>query len=465
MPAGDEPGVTFERSDYGNARHLEWLSNGTLKYDPRYGHWMHWENGRWHHDTSWRARFLAVQSSVSRFSRVVGLEDEQRVAEQKWAIRSQSASAIRGMLDIAESFPSMTASDWDSDPHVLGVGNGVVGLNTGVFRKQVQADAVLQKTTVEFDPDAQCPRWERFIREVVPPEYVDFLQIAVGYSLTGEISEQCFFYLVGEGGNGKSLFIRVVEKLLGEYAATASFNTFLKHRDSQPSNDLAELVGKRFVSASEPSRGATWDDARIKSVTGGDEITCRFLYQKHFSYRPQMKLWVAANHMITSTDYSDGFWRRVRVIPFPNRFSPRAEPNLLETLHGEMSGILNWALEGASKWIKLGLEWPESMTEQVSEYKETQISESWGALPAFMSERTKPCDDGGLPALQLYKAYRGWAVEAGLTEKDMLTNTGFGRQLTAMKVKKVRRAAGMLYALDLLPHEEARIRTDAPNAG
>ncbi|GAI81554.1 unnamed protein product, partial [marine sediment metagenome] len=196
-------------------------------------------------------------------------------------------------------------------------------------------------------------------------------QTALGYSLTGDTGEQCLFINYGIGANGKSTFINVIHEILGDYAINTPFSTFLsKGRGDNIPNDLARLRGARFVSAIEAPGERRFNEVLLKTIVGGDLITARFLRQEFFDFYPECKIWLATNHKPIVKEFSLGFWRKIRLIPF--KISISEEERILhydKILLEEKEGIFNWILEGFKKWKKEGLKTPEEIIEATAEYK------------------------------------------------------------------------------------------------
>ncbi len=167
-------------------------------------------------------------------------------------------------------------------------------------------------------------------------ELIAFLQSAVGYTLTGTTSEQCLFFLFGTGQNGKGVFTETLKRLLGDYGQTAPETLFTRDKNNSATNDVARLAGARMAVASELDEGAAFAESRIKSLTGGDTITARFLHREFFDFPPTHKFWISGNHKPTvkGTDY--GIWRRIRLIPFTVRISDEEkDPDLVGKLADE----------------------------------------------------------------------------------------------------------------------------------
>jgi putative DNA primase/helicase len=248
-----------------------------------------------------------------------------------------------------------------------------------------------------------------------------YLQKCLGYSMSGDIGEQCLWFLFGPGSGGKTTLLRTIAKVLGSYSYTAPFSTFLKDpHGSSVSNDLAILQGKRFVPASEVRERARLDEGRIKSLTGGDDVTARFLHQEFFTFRPRVHLWLAVNHKPVVTDDSVGFWRRVRLVPFTQRFP--LTPGLEAELEAEAPGILAWLVRGCLLWQAEGLAPPPAVRAATDDYEQDS-----DPLVEFLTAMCKLDAAAALPAGEFYRLYATWADDAGITGRERLSATAFGR--------------------------------------
>jgi putative DNA primase/helicase len=263
--------------------------------------------------------------------------------------------------------------EWDGDPWLLGVANGVVDLRTGKLRAGRPSDRITIHTNVSFDPSARCPRWEQAVNEIFEgnTEDVGFIRRAVGYSLSGDTSEQCLFPCYGEGSNGKSTFLETLRDVFGGYARNLPFSAFeLKARSNIP-NDIATLPGRRFVTAIETGDSIRLNEARLKALTGCDTTTARLLHREFFEFRPVAKFWLAFNHKPRVADDSHGFWRRVRLVPFKRRFDEgQADTRLPDKLRAEAQGILAWAVRGCIAWQAEGLGVPPDVRAATQAYRE-----------------------------------------------------------------------------------------------
>jgi len=440
----------WQRTDAANGELFAQLYGDRVRYDHRRGHWLLWGGDWWRPDEIGEVRILAKETARLRYEEATRIEDlARRAQEAGFAIKSENRYRLEAMLAQARSEPPIAdAGDrWDADPWLFGVATGVVDLRTGTLRNGSPADRITNHTDIAFDADATCPRFERFLIEVFDGdrELIDYIHRAVGYSLSGDISEQCLFLCHGSGANGKSVFLTILRALAGRYAYNAPFSTFeLRNRASIP-NDLAALAGRRLVTASEVTENARFNEARIKELTGGDKVTARFLNHEFFEFDPVLKLWLAVNHLPVVLDDSHGFWRRVRLIPFTQRFSHDTEPGLIETLMSELPGILAWAIRGALAWQEQGLGSPAAVMAATATYQEES-----DPLGDFLSER---CIEGAgfeVKAAAVYHAYRSWAEDEGIRDREIMSGKTFGTRMTARFTKQTRKTGKFYIGVGLL---------------
>jgi putative DNA primase/helicase len=242
-------------------------------------------------------------------------------------------------------------------------------------------------------------------------DVIAFIQRAIGYCLSGAVTEQCLFLCYGQGENGKSTFLEVIRDVLGSYAYNLPFSAFELAARSAISNDMAGLVSKRFVTAVETNENVRLNEGRVKALTGGDRCTARFLYREYFSFDPTAKLWLAFNHKPQVSDDSHGFWRRVRLIPFLAiaQFSGSdCDKDLVAKLKTEASGILAWAIKGCLLWQQEGLGLPRSIDVATRDYREES-----DPLAEFLDERCVIRADAFVESGILRRDYDDWARENG----------------------------------------------------
>jgi len=442
-----EEGVTdFNLTDAGNAEYFTKEYGHALRYDHRRSRWLEWNCHCWKPENDGHVSRLALKATRKRYKDAVMVADlEQRGKIAKWAIGSEQRARLDACMAIAKNLLPIADSgeDWDRDNWLFCLSNGVVDLRTGKLRPGKQADRITMQSDVAYDDKAEAPRWMQFLNEVFngDSELIDWLQRYLGYCLTGDTREQTVAIPYGNGANGKSKFLAALRHVWGDYGYDAPFSTFeLSQRAAIP-NDLAALVGKRLVTSSETNEGTRLNEARIKSLTGCDCVTARFLHAEFFTFTPVAKFFLAVNHRPRVQDDSYGFWRRVRLIPFTRQFIGQSDDkNLLDKLIAESSGILNWLIEGCLLWQKQGLDpTPESVQKATAEYQTDS-----DPLSQFILEQCAINPQAQVKASSLYKNYVNWCVDQGFKEREQMTSNAFGRRM-AQKFKKMHDRTGTYY--------------------
>jgi putative DNA primase/helicase len=426
----------YPRTDAGNAEFFATASKDDLRYDHLRGRWLVWRKHWWSEDTMGLIYQRAKSVARMRRQAASNLTDKgEQSAEVAWATQSEGRARLEAMLKLAESeYPlSDSGKGWDANLMLLGVANGVVDLATGTLRDGLQADKITLRSDIVYDPSAQSPLWLRFLGEVFGnnQSLIEYIQRAVGYSLTGDTSEQCLFLLYGSGANGKSTYLEALRRIAGGHAYNLPFSALeLTSRSSIPS-DIAAMAGKRFVTAIETSESARLNEARIKMLTGCDPVTARHLYGEFFTYAPAAKLWLAFNHLPEVQDDSQGFWRRIRLIPFLRRFEGSAiDKNLLAKLLAEAPGILAWAVRGALMWQREGLGEPPATVREATEAYRCESD----PVEEFIAECCVVSPTAMVTAGGMWEFYQAWEKENQLSSS--LSRRAFSHRLEAKGFRK-----------------------------
>lgn len=420
---------SFNLTDAGNGELIAHFYDDYFRHDHARRRDLYFAGHRWSQDATGELTRLAKDAARHRYALASAITDiNERKRAAAWAIQSESRSRIEAALAMArcEEPISDSGEDWNNRPMLLAVANGVVDLETGSLRDGTREDRLTLHTPIVFDSSARCIQFERFFVDILGriPELVDFLHLAIGYSLTGLTLEQVLFILCGSGANGKSVLLSMMRAVLGEYAYNMPFSTVeLKDRASIP-NDVAALADRRLVTASETNDGVRFNEARIKALTGCDPLTARFLHSEFFTFKPVAKFWLSANHKPRVSDDSFGFWRRVRLIPFTQQFRENADPHLEAKLLGELPGILNFFIRGCREWQRRGLKPPDCVTTATETYRQES-----DPLGQFIAERCTVAEGCSANATELYRAYKSWAEVQGFRDREVLSVTAFGRRL------------------------------------
>ena len=190
-------------------------------------------------------------------------------------------------------------------------------------------------------PGTPCPLWLKFLSRVtaINEEIIAFLQRFLGYSMTGEISEHSLVFLFGTGANGKGVFTSTITEIMGTYAIIAPMEMFVVSHGERHPTEIAKLRGARLVIAHETQKGRRWDESKLKTLTGGDKLTGRFMRGDFFDFKPTHKFLIEGNHKPSFSSVDEAIRRRVLLVPFTVCI-PEAERDtkLIEKLRPEHVG-------------------------------------------------------------------------------------------------------------------------------
>ncbi|MCK6467084.1 MAG: phage/plasmid primase, P4 family [Candidatus Brocadia sinica] len=429
----------FNCTDLGNAKRLVSQHGAKIRYCFAWKKWLVWDGKAWGIDNNGQILRLA-KKTVHNIYQEAYLASDPDISERlgKWGAKSQGKDKITAMVSLAESEEGIPISpnELDTNPYLLNCLNGTIDLKTGDLKPHDPKDFITKIIRVEYDPAAQYPQWLEFLEMIFNWNYdlIRFIQRAVGYSLTGDTSEQCLFLPYGLGENGKSSFIDAISTLLGDYAQTADFETFLiKKNDGGTRNDIARMKGRRFISAVETEGDRRLAEVLVKQLTGGDTITARFLYGEFFDFKPEFKLWLACNHKpnIKGTDHA--IWRRIKLIPFNVKIPKEKrilKSKVMEMFTKEFPGILAWAVQGSLEWRRGGLQTPEEVQNATNHYREEM-----DVIGVFLAECCILTPEVKSKASDLYGAYKNWCEAGG---EYILSQRSFGLRLTERGLERVK---------------------------
>ncbi|MFE4516341.1 phage/plasmid primase, P4 family [Kitasatospora sp. NPDC056783] len=405
---------TYGESDAMNAHALVAFVNGSIRHASGLGFYT-W-NG-----SVWVRSDRRVRQEIHRMGAALVLAGQNQLARG-----FTMTSRIDALLTELCSVPSVSidAVDFDNKPDLLNFRNGTVDLRTGQIRPHDLGDLLTYGLDINYDPYAQCPRWEKFLEEIFPgmPEMPAYIRRLVGYGITGHVTEQAFGVLWGKGANGKSVLVDTLTSVFRSITKTTPFSTFEERKSTGIPNDVAALRGARLVMASEGESGKAMSESILKRVTGKDMISARFLRQEFFEFRPSFLLLLATNHKPKFKSQDEGLWRRVKLLPFTRYFAPdERDPDLDRTLLAEAEGIAAWAVRGAVEWYRSGLQDPQVITGASREYRATSDPLA-GFFPGVL-ERAE--DTVLMNGNEAFNEYLTWCEAENLPAREQWTRRTF----------------------------------------
>lgn len=420
----------YELSDLGNANRLiHWYGN-IIRYSADSKTWITYDSGVWR-DSSGEVEVERLVTSSLMLALRYEADSHSDVAEEfdskgnpkaterddfvSWLGKSQMYAKVVSSRQMARSDLRVRVDEasFDADPMLLNVGNCAINLATGEAIPHAPELLFRHKSSVQYDPNAQCPTWLAFLERVQPdPTVREYLQRVLGYSLTGRMDEHAIFIHVGPGANGKTTFLEVVKAVMGDYGQKLDRDTLLSKSGSsnQIPADIARMAGARLLAASEIPAGRKLDDERVKELTGGDTQTARRLYGDWFDFTPTGKIHMVTNHLPGLESGGEGMGRRMRIIAWETVIpEPERDKTLKERIVAtEASGVLTWLVEGARRWAQLGLITPQSVIDRSREH----IEEADPIMP-FIHERLEVGEEFETETMAVYGAYESWSRANG----------------------------------------------------
>ncbi len=419
-PKEEPPDTAPAFSEEALALHFAERHAAELRYVAAWNKWLRFDGKRWVLDETRETWSLA---------RKLCREVARGVNKPREAKNIANAKTRAAVVSLAGEDRRLAAAvdQWDADPWLLNTPIGVVDLRSGKLRPYTATDYMTKITAVV--PDASCPipLWRAFFDRVTDGD--EKLQVFLArmccYSLTGVTIEHALFFLHGDGGNGKGVFMNTTANILGDYHRTAPIETFTATNNERHPTELAMLRGARLVTATETEEGRRWAESRIKTLTGGDRIAARFMRQDFFEYLPQFKLVISGNHKPGLRSVDEAIRRRLNLVPFDVTI-PEAERDkeLTNKLKVEGPGILAWMIEGCLEWQRIGLAPPKVVTEATDAYLEDEDTvKLWVAEVCLQGKQYWTSTD------ELFASYQDWAKRHG---EFVISSKRFGQRLEAL---------------------------------
>ena len=405
----------YSYDDTGNAERLKDLFGDNIRFNYTSKSWMYYDGKRWRHDDIGRMKILAdkvvnnMKNEKLFLADGVDQEDMEKYRYRHWKDSRNHNKKVNMMKECEHLLP-VTNETFDNDFDLFNVQNGFINLKAGQLMDHERSNFFTKISNVEYTDKADCPKWDEFLNDIFlgNQELVRFIQRAVGYSLSGHTSEQVLFVLYGNGRNGKSVFLDILNEVFGNYSTNIQPQAIMASKNqSDASPEIAKLDGARLVTTTEPNEGERFDEGLLKQLTGGDRVSARKLYENEFEFTPQFKLWMATNHKPYVRGRDEGIWRRFIIIPFDKQIPiHEIDRDLTNKLKRELPAIMRWCVDGFLEWQRIGLAEPAIIKEQREEYRVEMDS-----TEAFIEECCNVEGTKYVKTSELFKAYDFWAKE------------------------------------------------------
>jgi len=302
----------------------------------------------------------------------------------------------------------------EQDANLLVVKQGMLDLLTGksVSDETFRRSRLINSCPVQFNPDADCPIWKRFLESCMEGDKasVEYIQRICGYLISGETFLNSFFIVYGVPGTGKSRFLNVMSALLGKYSIELSPSVLLaESTDASSLSSLAQAQYCRMATVMEVGLKDKWNTSILKALAGDDMITAKMFYCNPYQYKPRFKLCIRANNMPSSDSFDQAIWERAKLIPFNVKFrgTVREDNKLEEKLLGELPGILNWCAEGYRMLMAdRALVIPEAIKACLGD-----VQSGVDPVQAFLNECLIIDREGNELWYEIYDSYTAWARE------------------------------------------------------
>lgn len=413
-------------TDLGNAERLVDRYGQDLLYVPEWGKWLVWDNCRWVPDIdSVRVRELAADTVRSIKTEAEKFTGSKKKKLKAWAEQSEARARISAMVSMAEPKCCCSPQELDQNPWLLNCENGTLELRTGSLLAPQRRHKITKLAPVKFDPDADCPLWDRALEKVQPDtEMRDYLYRRWGYTMTGVIYEHFLGIDIGSGRNGKGLCNNAIKALLGDYAVQIPISLLMSKRPGSHPTDQTLLFGSRLALGGESEEGEHLDVSLVKTLTGGDPITARRMREDSWTFNPTHKLVLYTNHRPVIRETKNAIWDRVHLTPWDVVLPPEEQDKELPyKLQAEYSGILNRLVAGCLDWQRRGLAPPEAIVASTAAYRGDMDH-----LAEFLDDCCEVFPGAEVPMTLLYEHYERTAGKMALGKRrfgEILSEKGF----------------------------------------
>ncbi|MBO1765804.1 phage/plasmid primase, P4 family [Allobranchiibius sp. GilTou38] len=400
--------------------------------------WHWWDGSRWAPDQGKAVARRAVLAVLAD-ALVESMRDHDLRRDVQ---KCESDSGLDGVLGVAASLSvfSATVQDMDALPHLLNCANGTMNLLTRRLQPPKPEDRLTKMACGSYLTQGADKLFATVLETVLPDEKVRrYLQLVAGQAVYGQVEQHLFPILTGTGANGKGTVYAALRHALGDYAVIIDPELLMaRDRAGTGGPEMLQLRGARLVIGSETNDGRKLDEALMKRLTGGDELTARGLYKDPVSWLPSHQFLYITNHLPKVSGDAPAVWRRVRVVPF-NVVMPedQQDPRLGDKLLLAKDEVLTWAVDGYFQYVDAGrqMEEPEAVRVATATYQVESDD-----VRQFLNECCEEEPDHQVGSRDLYQAYRDWCEQGGRRYESEVKFAGHLRRLGYDKKKTSTRA-------------------------
>jgi putative DNA primase/helicase len=431
--------LQFDQNDAGNSARLIATHGDDMRYCHDMRRWLVWNGSKWVIDRS-QTVYMWAKETMNAYHREAlerGVKDHENFAR-----RSLDSHRIRSLVELTQCERHVTPEQLDSQLDLINCLNGTINLRTGELQSHNRKDFFTHQSPYKFDPTAPRDEWIKFLLWAMQGSrpMVDYLQVALGYSMTGYAVERLVMCCHGGGANGKTTMLSTIKKVLGaDYAISINIESLMSRFETNNGlADLARLRGKRFVTTSETEQGQRFAEGRLKRITQGQgEIVAARKYENPISFSESHTLWLDGNHRPEVRGTDNAIWDRLVLIPFDATVSTQDQDKFLgDKLMLEAEGILAWMVQGAVKWFADGrIGKPPEIERACNAWR----SES-DPISRFIAECCTLSEESECRSAALFHAYGEWCLQNG---ERPLSQKNFSGKLKARGIESRRVTQGV----------------------
>lgn len=417
----------FPCTEEGNAGRLDKLHGKNMMFVKEWRSWYVWNGNFWERDDI-KVESLSAHAvhGIWMEAQIAPNEATQKKVETWWH-ESQSANRITASIRLAKSKRAHSMVDLNSKPNLFIAANGTIDLHTGEFCESRREDMQTIGSRCEYQADAKCPEWEKFIQTIFPETdghegVQSFIKRLLGYCCTGYTARENLLPIFwgATGANGKSTLIRILSAVLGDhYTGLAPRGLLMQRAGDQHPTELADLYGKRLVFSVETAEGKKLDSELIKYLTGGENVKARRMREDFWEFKPTHKFILCTNYEPRASANDSGLWRRILMIPFRVRFwkpedDIKGDPALIQDPHVEdrimanLPGVLNWLIQGSIEYLRDGLQPPECVMAATRKYRNSEDT-----LGMFIEDRAKVGPELMITKDIFHSEFERWCKNSG----------------------------------------------------